>query len=34
MTKKQYMELTWENPEDMFGPDWKNIIWNNSTKYL
>lgn len=26
MTKNHYMELTGEDPEDMFGPDWQNII--------
>lgn len=26
MTKQQYIDLTGEDPEDMFGPDWKNII--------
>ena len=26
MTKKQFIELTGEDPEDMFGPDWKNEL--------
>lgn len=26
MTKKDYIDLTGEDPEDMFGPDWENII--------
>ena len=26
MTKKEYIEMTGEDPEDMFGPDWQNII--------
>jgi hypothetical protein len=26
MTKKEIEELTGENPEDMFGPDWKNEV--------
>ena len=26
MTKQEYKELTGENPEDMFGGDWENII--------
>lgn len=26
MTKKEYIDFTGENPEDMFGPDWANII--------
>lgn len=26
MTKKEYIDLFGENPEDMFGGDWKNII--------
>jgi hypothetical protein len=26
MTKAEYIELTGEDPEDMFGPDWENII--------
>lgn len=26
MTKKEFKELTGEDPEDMFGGDWKNEI--------
>ena len=26
MTKRKFKELFGEDPEDMFGPDWKNII--------
>ncbi len=26
MNKKEYKELTGENPEDMFGGDWKNVL--------
>lgn len=26
MTKKEFIELTGEAPEDMFGPDWENIL--------
>lgn len=26
MTRKEYIELTGEYPEDMWGPDWKNIL--------
>lgn len=26
MTKDQYIEATGEEPEDMFGSDWENII--------
>ncbi len=26
MTRKQFIELMGEDPEDMFGQDWKNII--------
>ena len=26
ITKKEYIELTGESPEDMFGGDWENII--------
>ena len=26
MNKKQFMELTGENPEDVLGNDWKNEI--------
>jgi len=26
MTKKQFKELFNQEPEDMFGSDWKNII--------
>lgn len=26
MTKKEFEELTGENPEDVFGGDWKNDI--------
>ena len=26
MTKKEYVALIGEDPEDMFGPDWENII--------
>lgn len=26
MTKKKFKELFGEDPEDVLGPDWKNII--------
>jgi hypothetical protein len=26
MTREEFMELTGEDPEDMFGPDWENEI--------
>lgn len=26
MTKKQFKELFGEDPEDIFGPDWKQIL--------
>ena len=26
MTKKEFEELTGENPEDMFGGDWENEV--------
>ena len=26
MTQKEFIELTGEYPEDMFGADWENII--------
>lgn len=26
MTKDEFMELVGESPEDIFGPDWENII--------
>ena len=32
MTKKEYIELVGDDPEDMFGSDWQNIIneWTKS----
>lgn len=26
MTRKKFQEITGEDPEDMFGPDWRNIL--------
>lgn len=26
MTRSEFIELTGEDPEDMFGADWKNIL--------
>ena len=26
MTRKQFISLFGENPEDMFGPDWENEL--------
>ena len=26
MTRKEYIELTGKDPEDMWGPDWENIL--------
>lgn len=26
MTRQEYIELTGENPEDMFGGDWENEV--------
>lgn len=26
MNKKEFIKLTGENPEDVLGPDWKNLI--------
>ena len=26
MTKREFIDLFGEDPEDMFGPDWKNLI--------
>lgn len=26
MTKREFMDLTGENPEDMFGGDWENEV--------
>jgi len=26
MNKKEFVELTGENPEDMFGEDWKYVL--------
>lgn len=26
MTKNEYRDLFGDSPEEMFGPDWKNII--------
>ena len=28
MTKKEFIELTGELPEDMFGEDWKEVLKN------
>jgi hypothetical protein len=28
MNKKDFIELTGEDPEDMFGPDWENEVEN------
>jgi len=34
MTKEQYIELTGENPEEMFGSDWENYLedWKRPSK--
>jgi len=32
MTKAEYIELIGEDPEDMFGGDWENII--NEYEYI
>ena len=32
MTRKEYVDLFGEDPVDMFGPDWKNIIDGLSQK--
>ena len=26
MTKEEFIELTGEDPEDVLGPDWENLI--------
>lgn len=26
MTRQDFKDLTGEDPEDMFGPDWENIL--------
>lgn len=26
MTKQEYKDLTGEDPEDMYGPDWQNYL--------
>ena len=34
MNKKEFVELTGQDPEDTFGPDWKNYLegWKRPNK--
>lgn len=34
MTKREFIELIGEDPEDIFGPDWRNFLeeWDANAK--